>query len=77
MQSFSLDWDSLSEEDVAIEAFNIAHEAAQKKVKSGEERVCCDTCGVSCKDRESLKRHRRKKHTRAIIASGSGNEITG
>ena len=68
-----------TEEDVAIEAFNIVHEAAQKKIKSGEELVCCDTCGISCKDRESLKRRIRRKHPRsgeAIIASGSGNEIT-
>ena len=59
------------EEEVAIEAFNMVCEEAQKKIKSGEERVCCDTCGISCKDRESLKRHIRKKHPRA---SGSGNE---
>ena len=54
--------------DVAAEA---VLEEAQKKIKSGEERVCCDTCGVPFKDRESLKRHARKKHPRA---SGSGNE---
>ena len=63
-------------------ATEAVREEAHKKIKSGEEsrtieRVCCDTCGVWYKDRESLKRHIRKKHPRsgeAIIASGSGNE---
>ncbi len=75
--------DAVSGSDAAAlstKAFNMVCEEAQKKIKSGEERVCCDTCAISCKDRESLKRHIRKKHPRsimggeAIIASGSGNE---
>ena len=77
----------LDEAALSTEAFNMVREEAHKKIKSGEEsrtieRVCCDTCGVSYKDRESLKRHIRKKHPRSgeatcIIASGiseSGNE---
>ncbi len=78
--------DNTREEDVIIEskaalsteAFNMVREEAQKKIRKGEEsrstteeRVCSDTCGTSCKDRESLKRHMRKKHPRA---SGSANE---
>ncbi len=76
----------LDEAALSTEAFNMVCEEAHKKIKSGEEsritkqeRVCCDTCGISYKDRESLKRHTRKKHPRAIIASGiseSGNETT-
>ena len=75
----------LDEAALSTEVFNMVREEAHKKIKSGEEsrtieRVCCDTCGVWYKDRESLKRHIRKKHPRsgeAIIASGiseSGNE---
>ena len=70
----------LDEAALSTEVFNMVREEAHKKIKSGEEQVCCDTCGVPCKDRERLKRHIRKKHPRsgeAIIASGiseSGNE---
>ena len=70
----------LDEAALSTEVFNMVREEAHKKIKSGEEsritkeeRVCCDTCGTSCKNCESLKRHLRKKHPRA---SGSGNEIT-
>ena len=63
---------SLGEEDgdwidaaaLSTEAVAIVREEAQKKVK-------CETCGAPYGNRESLKRHIRKKHPRA---SGSGNE---
>ena len=60
------------------EAFNIVREEAQKKLQGGD--FGCETCGAPYGNRESLKRHIRKKHPRsgeAIIASGiseSGNE---
>ena len=85
--------DEMREKDVAtltLEVFDMVCEAAQKKIRKGEEsrslggttdsvteRVCCETCGAPYGNRESLKRHIRKKHPRsgeAIIASGSGNE---
>ena len=47
-------------------ATEAVREEAHKKIKSGEEQVCCDTCGVPCKDRESLKRHIRKKHPESL-----------
>ena len=67
---------------MALKVFDMVREAAQKKIKEGEEasstqansvseRICCDTCGAPYGNRESLKRHIRKKHPRA---SGSGNE---
>jgi len=67
---------------LALKVFDMVREAAQKKIKKGEEasstqadsaseRVCCDTCGAPYGNRESLKRHIRKKHPRA---SGSGIE---
>ena len=75
---------------LALKVFDMVREAAQKKIRKGEEsrsttdsvkeRVCCETCGAPYGNRESLKRHIRKKHPRsgeAIIASGiaeSGNE---
>ena len=31
-------------------ATEAVREEAHKKIKSGEEQVCCDTCGVPCKD---------------------------
>ena len=63
---------SLREEDgdwidaaaLSTEAVAIVLEETQKKVK-------CETCGAPYGNRESLKRHMRKKHPRA---SGSGNE---
>ena len=51
------------------EAFNIVREEAQKKLQGGD--FGCETCGAPFGNRESLKRHIQKKHTRA---SGSGNE---
>ena len=65
--------DKMQEEDdgdwidaaaLSTEAVAIVREEAQKKVK-------CETCGAPYGNRESLKRHIRKKHPRA---SGSGNE---
>jgi hypothetical protein len=66
---------------LALKVFDMVREAAQKKIRKGEEsrsttdsvieRVCCETCGAPYGNRESLKRHMRKKHPRA---SGSGNE---
>jgi hypothetical protein len=50
---------------LAIKAFDTVREGAQKKLKKSEERLCCDTCGTSLKDKESLKRHIRKKHPRS------------
>ena len=81
--------DKMEEEDgdwvdaaaLSTEAVDMVREAAQKKIRKGEEsrsttdsvieRVCCETCGAPYGNRESLKRHMRKKHPRA---SGSGNE---
>ena len=45
---------------LALKAFDTVREEAQKKLK-----LCCDTCGTSFKDKESLKRHIRKKHPRS------------
>ena len=50
---------------LALGAFDTVREGAQKKLKKSEERLCCDTCGTSFKDKESLKRHIRKKHPRS------------
>lgn len=52
---------------LALETFHMLSEAAQKNIKKGEEsritkekRVCCDTCGASCKDRESHTTHSKE-----------------
>jgi len=45
---------------LALKAFDMVREGAQKKLKQ-----CCDTCGTSFKDKESLKRHIRKNHPRS------------
>ena len=55
---------------LALKAFDIVREDARKKIKNEQERVCCDTCGVSFKNSEGLKRHIRKQHARA---NGSGD----
>jgi uncharacterized C2H2 Zn-finger protein len=49
---------------LTTEAVAIVHEEAQTKVN-------CETCGAPYGNKESLKRHMRKKHPRA---SGSANE---
>jgi len=48
---------------LALTAFDTVREGAQKKLKQLNSSVCCDTCGTSFKDKESLKRHIRKKHS--------------
>jgi len=67
--------DKMEEEDgdwvdaaaLSTEAVAIVREEAQKKVT-----LCkCETCGAPYGNRESLKRHIRKKHPRASV---SGNE---
>ena len=50
---------------LALKAFDMAQEGAQKKLKQLNSNDCCDTCGTSFKDKESLKRHIRKKHPRS------------
>ena len=54
---------------LALKAFDIVREDARKKIKNEQERVCCDTCGVSFKNSVSLKRHIRKQHA---CAGGPG-----
>ena len=45
---------------LALKAFDLVREATENKLNN-----CCDTCGTSFKDKESLKRHIRKKHPRS------------
>jgi hypothetical protein len=58
------DGDCVDAAVLSTEAFAIVREEAQTKVN-------CETCGAPYANRESLKRHMRKKHPRA---SGSGND---
>ena len=44
---------------VALKAFDLVREATENKLNN-----CCMKCGTSFQDRESLKRHIRKKHPR-------------
>ena len=50
---------------LALKAFDMVQEGAQKKLKQLSSNVCCDTCGTSFKNKESLKRHNRKQHPRS------------
>ena len=63
--------DAMDAAALYTEALTMVREEARKKMKSGD--FSCETCGAPYGNRESLKRHIRKKHPRA---SGSGNEIT-
>ena len=47
---------------LALRAFDTVREDAQKKLK-----LCC--CGTSFQDKESLKRHIRKKHSQSTSSS--------
>ena len=52
---------------LALKAFDTVREEAQKKLS-----LCCDTCGTSFQDKESRKRHIRKKHPRSTGSLESG-----
>ena len=56
--------DPIDHAALALKAFDTVRDAAQKKLK-----LCCDTCGTSFKDKESLKRHIRKKHPRSTSST--------
>ena len=56
--------DPIDHAALALKAFDTVRDAAQKKLK-----LCCDTCGTSFKDKESLKRHIRKKHPRSTSSA--------
>jgi hypothetical protein len=58
--------DAVALSSLGEEAFDIVRKEAQQKMQ-----VSCETCGAPYGNRESLKRHIRKKHPRA---SGSGTE---
>jgi len=52
---------------LALKASDPVREEAQEKLS-----LCCDTCGTSFQDNESLKRHIQKKHPRSTGSLESG-----
>ena len=54
---------------VALKAFDIVREEAQKKINEEDTRLCCYTCGALYSNRKSLKVHIRTKHPQS---NGSG-----
>ena len=65
---------------LALKAFETVQEEAQKKLKPPE-RLSCETCGTSFKDKKSLKRHNQKFHPRSMSSTppetASGGEKSG
>ncbi len=47
---------------IALKAFDMVRDAAQKKLKKADERLNCYVCGAKYENRKSLKKHIRDKH---------------